>query len=61
MAWLASNNGEEWIFDCKPIRDEDTNKYQREYILDNAIELPPGSIKKLIGRELTLEDEPVEI
>ena len=26
-----------------------------------TIPLPEGSIKKLIGRDLTLEDEPVEI
>ena len=25
------------------------------------VELPKGSIKKLIGRELTWEDEPVEL
>lgn len=28
---------------------------------DNAVELPKGSIKKLIGRDLTWEDEPVEL
>lgn len=28
---------------------------------DVAVELPKGSIKKLIGRELTWEDEPVEL
>lgn len=28
---------------------------------DIAIELPNGSIKKLIGRELTWDDEPVEL
>lgn len=28
---------------------------------DISIELPNGTIKKLIGRELTWEDEPVEL
>lgn len=28
---------------------------------DTQISLPRGSIKKLIGRELTWEDEPVEL
>lgn len=33
-----------------------------ENIFDScAIGLPKGSIKKLIGRELTWEDEPVEL
>lgn len=27
----------------------------------NCIELPVGSIEKLIGRELTWEDKPVEL
>lgn len=29
--------------------------------IDYTIELPKGTIKKLIGRDLTWEDEPVEI
>ena len=34
-------------FDCFPVR--------------NCLEFPKGSIAKLIGRELTWEDEPVEL
>lgn len=32
-----------------------------EGVEDISVELPKGSIKKLIGRELTWEDEPVEL
>lgn len=35
--------------------DSDGNK------LDYLVVLPKGSIKKLIGRDLTWEDEPVEL
>lgn len=57
MAWLAvDKDGSEFIFDEEPERDEevwDTNLWY--------IPLPEGSIKKLIGRNLTWDDEPVEI
>lgn len=59
MAWLAIDSiGNELIFAGKPIRDKafwNVDGYWSE------IELPKGSIKKLIGRELSREDEPVEI
>ena len=39
-------------------RDEDTgNAYYQGY----SIELPKGTISKLIGRELSWDDEPVEL
>lgn len=45
---------------------EDTEEYyrQRGYstdATDGSINLPIGTIKKLIGRELTINDKPVEI
>ena len=57
MAWVAvDKNGTECISSTKP--------YRRTYIENIffgscAIELPKGSIKKLIGRNLTLKDDPV--
>lgn len=63
MAWLAvDKDGQECIFAFEPIR----RKYCFDAaeicdIITNSVELPEGSIKKLIGRELTWEDEPVEI
>ena len=76
MAWVAVNkDGKEGIFGYKPYRkdpvksiyklwepeywsDEDVDRYGNE---DTRIELPKGSIKKLIGRELSWENEPVEL
>ena len=58
MAWLAvDKDGAECVFAIKPYRE--LNKYWEspcEYV-----SLPDGSIKKLIGRELIFEDEPVEL
>ena len=42
----------------------DSNPYRFEHYWDcfgHTIDLPQGSIKKLIGRELTWSDEPVEL
>lgn len=60
MAWVACDeNGSEWIYDGCPdrgIKNFVTNRY-----CTNAIELPSGSIKELIGRDLTWDDEPIEL
>lgn len=59
MAWVAvDKNGHEVIFEFEPFRwndffwVEDTGDY---------INLPKGTIKKLIGIDLTWSDEPVEL
>lgn len=39
-------------------RDEDTG---HAYYQGHSIELPKGTISKLIGRELSWDDEPVEL
>lgn len=72
MAWLAVNSwGCEEMFHNCPERIE--NRYWQDNIVyweigehttcadDYSIELPKGTIKKLIGRELKWEDEPVKI
>ena len=66
MAWVAVHkNGEEGIYLFKPNRfnsywyDECVKENGTEY--DSEIPLPKGSIKKLIGRDLTWEDNPVEL
>ena len=66
MAWLCVNkDGTEIISPYMPKRDLEEWDCFSENIAgwddDYGIELPKGSIKKLIGRELTWEDEPVEI
>lgn len=72
MAWLVCGiYGEEFIFDCKPHRasvyasNDEKIEYWEGYregsFEDKSIELPEGSIEKLLGRDLTWNDEPVEI
>lgn len=56
MAWVVVDKiGEELISRTEPFRVGD-------YWIGNSIfHLPKGSIKKLIGRDLTFDDEPVEL
>lgn len=57
MAWVAvDKDGSEIICDYKLHR---MNNYWGS--IGSRIILPQGSIKKLVGRELTWEDEPIEI
>lgn len=48
----------EWIFNAFPEKLIEFGYWTSD---EDFIELPKGSIKKLIGRTLTWEDEPVEI
>lgn len=63
MAWLAVNrDGYELICSCCPIRDDILGMWDSyDTYGSGEVELPKGSIKKLIGRDLTWEDEPVEL
>ena len=57
MAWVAVNqDGSEIICNHKLHR---LNNYWGS--IGSIIKLPQGTIKKLIGRELTWNDEPVEL
>lgn len=64
MAYVAvDENGNEFLHDDKPIRARVKNN---GYWIDNYLEsvyidLPKGSIEKLIGKKLTWEDEPVKL
>lgn len=61
MAFVAiDENGSEYIYDRIPKRSKTENVWVN-YHAGDYIELPKGSIKKLIGRELNWSDEPVEI
>ena len=58
MAWLAvDKDGSEGIYEKNPFRMHDCFCAPKFC----CINLPSGSIKKLIGRELTWSDEPVEL
>ena len=58
MAWVAvDENGDEFIYESEPYR---LQNYW--YMCDTYfVELPKGSVEKLLGRELTWNDEPVEL
>ena len=57
MAWVAvDKDDEEWIYRIQPFRGETRFKTNSE-----CVKLLKGSIKKLIGKELSWDDEPVEL
>lgn len=59
MAYVAvDKDGSEWIFHYEPDRDARTPIWLNGC---NYVELPKGSIAKLIGRELTWDDKPLEL
>lgn len=66
MAWLAvDKNKQECISPRKPERAdrccwECLSSWYMDAV-DLVVELPKGSIEKLIGKKLTWEDDPVEI
>ena len=62
MAWVAvTKQGREFISMCKTIRVTDEDNYYGWKDTFTEIYLPKGSIKRLIGRELTWNDEAVEL
>jgi hypothetical protein len=61
-AWLCvDENGDENICSAIPRRDRYLN-YNFWNVEDwqNIVDLPDGTIKKLIGKKLTWKDEPVK-
>lgn len=70
MAWLAVNKDKtELITPEKPVRGWGNQWYYSEEVYVESeqgsvsieIELPKGSIYKLIGKELAWDDEPIEL
>ena len=62
MAWVAVDSyNKEVIFLRKPKRVYRFWVDANEDSEDTQISLPKGAIKKLIGRDLTWQDEPVEL
>ena len=63
MAWLAiDKNGTEWICETKPCREpycDDGIQGDSGWVADNQIELPKGTIKLLIGKDMLWWDEPI--
>ena len=59
MIWVAvDKDGREYIYNEKP--DKGNECFDPLGLL-YCLALPKGSIKKLIGRDLTWEDNPVEL
>lgn len=63
MAYLCVDKSGEYIADNVPVRDFFEWEGWEDVYGDSCtlILVPKGTIKKLIGRDLTWEDEPVEI
>lgn len=64
MAWLCVDlSGSEKVFTNRPYRDIDfwNGSYWTGNFSNKPIRLPQDSIKKLIGRELSWKDNPVEL
>jgi RAB protein geranylgeranyltransferase component A len=66
MAWLAvDKDGKEGIYTIKPIRGTNILNNKETWLLPRLsalhIILPKGSIKRLIGKDLTWYDKPVRI
>lgn len=62
MVYLCvDKDGTENIHSVEPYRDEIVWAIPQWEEIAQVIELPKGSIEKLIGRELTWKDEPVMI
>ena len=64
--WLAvDRDGAETISAYKPNYDgfewDDYQFLEEEGYVSTTIVLPTGSIKKLLGKELTLQDSPIRI
>lgn len=61
MAWVAVDYSGEYISTNEPFRDMFNIDYYGFHSDSECIKLPRGTIKKLIGRDLTWEDNPVEL
>lgn len=64
MAWVAvDKDGTETIFTNRPCRvfDDVEDYFYWDTSSGLLILIPKGTIKKLIGKDLTWEDEPVEL
>lgn len=62
MAWLVVNrNGDEFIFEAKPKRNNTSQIWQLRSCHSNysVIYLKKGTIEKIVGYKMTWEDEPV--
>lgn len=60
-AWVIVDYDGEFISDKEPFRDMFNIGYYGFASDANVVKLPEGTIKKLIGRDLTWKDKPIEL
>lgn len=60
-AWVAVDYDGEYISDKEPFRDMFNIGYYGFASDANVVKLPKGTIKKLTGRDLAWEDEPIKL
>jgi hypothetical protein len=61
---VVDKDGTEWVWNYRPLRNKYRGRWERPYSDEGdyqSVELPKGSIKKLIGKTLTWADEPYEL
>lgn len=61
MTWVAVDYSGEYISSKEPFRDMFNIGYYGFHSDSERIKLPKGTIKKLIGKDLTWQDNPVEL
>lgn len=61
MAWLAVDYSGEYISSKEPFRDMFNIGYYGFHRDSKCIKLPKGTIKKLTGKDLTWNDESIEL
>ena len=62
MAWLAvDSDGRECIYQFCPVRREQDGQFVPLYEYSMWLVIPKGIIKKILGKELTWKNNPVEL
>jgi len=60
MAWVAvEKDNSEWIFRDKPVRE--TEIWMNKTCAVGMVQIPIGTIEKIIGKQITWDDEAHEI
>ena len=59
--WIFVDYNGEFISDKEPFRDMFNIGYYGFASDANVVKLPKGTIKRLIGRDLTWENKPIEL
>jgi hypothetical protein len=61
---VVDRDGSEWVWNYRPLRNKHRGRWESPYSEEGeyqCVELPNGSIEKLIGKILTWGDEPYEM